>query len=525
MALRRHPSYAMSSSGNEGLLGPAAGKIMYEFLKSIDPDRLVQEQDGGAASTTNNAAGRSDFCTGPLNTWERGSFDPPRPWYCHEYMNLCVKADPRLEADYTGTWLPPVTRAERDRWLAKFGLSREWGDRLQDSQHALQRLWQKNGLEHARKDPFCDGYCYWTIVDVTVPNSKTGTYTAQGLFDPFWRAKPAGATVADTAVYNSPSCILLDTEGLDRKYKRISQLASDWCIPGAPEETNRVFAAGETIPLEFIFSHYGDDDLLDAELEWRFLARDGRTFGSGVERIGAQKLGPARTVAKFPFKVPEVDAPVKVALMVAVRAKKPEFRQANEWTFWFFPRRARREPAANTAVCRHGSAEAAAARAAGKSLLLLGECGDKPNYRLGWWWIGKQVGTVFLSHPAMGDFPHERFLSPLHFRLIREGARLPVEGFEERDFVAVGEGAAEAYLYMAAKERPDGGREVFVSGLDVKSDAPEAVVLWNNLLNWLEARPVATLTAGNAERLFLRGSRSMALSYRRTCSMPTTWRQ
>ena len=56
----------------------------------------------------------------------------------------------------------------------------------------------------------------------------------------------------------------------------------------------------------------------------------------------------------------------------------------------------------------------------------------------------------------------------------------------EGDYLAVGEGCKDAYLYLAAKERPDGSREVFVSGIDITSDRIESVTLRNNLINWLK---------------------------------------
>ena len=480
IAFRRHPSYAINCSGNEGTLGPGAGRIMYQFLKKLDPDRLVQDEDGGAPETPDNARDRSDFCGGPLNTWERGSYNPRRAFICHEYMNLTVKQDSRLEKDFTGVWLPPLTRDERAAWLSRFGLSLAWGDRLQDAQHALQRHWQKNGIEHARKDALCDGYCYWTIADVTVFAKKYGCYTAQGLFDAFWRSKKEGATCESFAVFNSPTCLLLDTENRDRKPEVSEFLAKDWCIPGAPEETNRVYAAGETIHAEFMLAHFGDAPFEQATFKWR-LAAGSDELAAGERDVGTQPIGPARSLCKVAIKVPALTHPVKATLSASLCGF------ANSWDFWLFPRTVRRAPSARTALCKLGSPDVAAARAEGKNVLISGACSEKPNFKLGWWWLGAQVGTAFVPHPAMGEFPQERFLCPLHFRLIKEGTKLPVEGFDERDFIAVGEGGNDAYLYLAAKVRPDGGREIFVSGLDLASDTPEGICLYNGLIDWLEA--------------------------------------
>ena len=69
--------------------------------------------------------------------------------------------------------------------------------------------------------------------------------------------------------------------------------------------------------------------------------------------------------------------------------------------------------------------------------------------------------------------------------MIREGVKLPVEGYEEADYIAVGEGLQDAYLYLAARERADGSREVLAAGLDVVSDTAESSSLRRNLLKWL----------------------------------------
>ena len=94
--------------------------------------------------------------------------------------------------------MPSVTRKSRAAWLADRGLSLEWGDRLQDAAHALQRCWQKIGVEHARKDPYCDGYHFWTIVDV--PVAQQGSYTSIGLFNSFWMQKRGGFSAKEFAV-------------------------------------------------------------------------------------------------------------------------------------------------------------------------------------------------------------------------------------------------------------------------------------------------------------------------------------
>ena len=269
---RRHPSFAVYCGGNEGTFGPVLGKKFYSFVKAMDSDRLVIEQDTmaqppwkrspssakdaqkwrGAGVTDRKdlanyrVSGTDDFLAFPDRIWPRGKYDPPCPMIAHEFMNLSVKSDTRLEKDYTGMWDHPVKRSVRGEWLARFGLDPVLGDKLQDAQHQLQATWQKLGIESARKDPHCDGYYFWSLTDCTMPNEPTWngidttnlSYIAQGLLTPFLTEKIGGQTLANFATFNSPSCILLDTP-------------EDRCV----------FTADEQVSVDFLFAHYGDDAL------------------------------------------------------------------------------------------------------------------------------------------------------------------------------------------------------------------------------------------------------------------------
>ncbi len=179
---RRYVSFTTMSTGNEGLLGSPLDRELYKLAKRLDPSRLAIHQDGNL-----NTAENSDFRNGPITVWEPGNFKCDAPFVAHECLNLCVKQDPRLELRFNGAWMPPVSMAKRESWLSAAGLDRRWGDACQHAQHVLQRIYQKHGLEAARMDPLCGGYSFWTIVDVVVKQSDT--YSAQGLFNPFWEVK------------------------------------------------------------------------------------------------------------------------------------------------------------------------------------------------------------------------------------------------------------------------------------------------------------------------------------------------
>ncbi len=520
---RRHPSFAVYSMGNEGSFGPSLDRQLHAYVKAMDPDRLKINQDCQEAWI--NPPESSDFLGGQAKPWPRGSFDPDRPFVAHEYLNLCIKCDSRDEARYTGVWVPPATRKGRADWLAKFGLDHTWGDRLQDAQHALQRHCQKQGVEAARADPYCDGHCFWTIADVVV--GQGSAYTAQGFFNPFWEPKRGGFTPEEFARFNGPSCILLD-------------------VP----DTNRVFTSGDTLPADFLFANY-DAPLKGATLTWRLdlggsrccaTAKTGgsrccataKTGGSrccatenadarqrvppaGSIPIGELPLGPARKVATIPITFPCVDKPVKATFTAALGGATPAMESrrlggvSNSWDFWVFPKRAKRDGSgiavasqfraalekrydgllpeteaarAKVVVAPYGSPLAAEALARGQRVIMLAGTKGKPNVSLGWWWMGRQVGTALANHPALAALPHEGVLSPLFFRLILDtGKSLPYAGLAQDDMLIVGEGGNNCYLYLA-QGNVGSGKAIMAFGLNVLVDTPEAAALLDGLIDY-----------------------------------------
>ena len=476
---RRYPSFAVYSMGNEGSFGSVLDARLHAYVKAMDPDRLKINQDCHAAWI--NPPEAADYLGGPIKPWPRGSVNPDRPFVTHEYLNLCIKCDSRDEALYTGVWMPPATRKGRADWLAKFGLDHMWGDRLQDAQTALQRHYQKQGIEAARADPYCDGHIFWTIVDVVVGQGSDCTYTAQGLFSPFWEPKRGGFLPAEFARFNSPSCLLMD-------------------VP----DTKRIFSSGDTLSADFLFANFGDAPLKGASLAWRLETGDSPVQG----RIPISEeipLGPARKVATADIVFPAVEKPVKATLTATLGDV------SNSWDFWVFPRREKRDgssiavapqfrsalekrydgllPATEAArarvvVAAYGSSLAAEALARGQRVITLAGTNGKPNVSLGWWWMGRQVGTALANHPALATLPHEGVLSPLLFRLVLQtGKPMPYADLAQDDMLMVGEGGEMCYLYLA-QGNIGPGKAVMAFGLNVLADTPEAAALMDGLVEY-----------------------------------------
>ena len=485
---RRYPSFAVYCGGNEGRLGPYVEKQMYAFVKRNDPDRLVNHQDGDRCAWLDgdddegcNDPGNSDYDIGPRDIWPHGSFNTGRPFVCHEYLNLCVKQDTRINPLYKGAWAVPDSREDRAAWLAVRGLDLAWGDALQDAQHALQGVYQKRGIEWARKDPYCDGYCFWTMVDVVVANGSV--HSAQGLLDPFWQTKQGALTLERFALFNGPSAVLADF------------------APGG----SHVFTSGETLSVDFLFAHYGAEALEDAELVWSFTSQGGASLPLHARvPVGDVAIGGVRKVASGKIVMPPVARAVKAVLRAEIGGT------ANEWDFWVFPRRGMHDgsdvavdvallpsmgklydgladmDSARIVVAPYGSKAASDALASGKRVLTVSGGDGKPNISLGWWSMGEQVGTALSRKCRVLDgLPHEGAMDPLLFRIVKEGA-LPLSAGDVKlvEPMIVGEGRNDCYLYLG-EIKTERGRHIASFGLDLLSGTPEGSAILDGIIDSL----------------------------------------
>ena len=509
LQLRRHPSFAVYSGGNEGWLGENADRKLYRFIKSIDKDRLVINQDGGR----DNTYGTSDHKSGPLAIWERGAYEPGMPFIAHEYLNLTVKSDPRIEKDFAGVYAPAATMAGRARWLEARGLGAEWIDLLQNAQHSLQAFWQKYGIEQARLDPFCDGYCLWLLADyIGVPQDGV-TCTANGVLDAFWRPKKGGRSLEDFAKFNSPVGVFAFTGKEDSSFP--SALSWNRCLFDWPDDEcyryadreRFVYVSGEKIPVSFHLDNYGGGDVRDAVMEWRF----GET--TWRQNLGTIALGGIRKLFKADIAVPDVAAAGRHALTFGVSGNvdgKP-FHVENSCDFWVFPRRhARRfegvavaeslrgvltgryeglgrigDIGVKVVIVEAGTPEEMAVTRMKAHVISLSNQEGASNNKLGWWFTKDQVGAAFKPHAFLKNLPYEPTLTPLLFRIVKTPAKLPIEGLAPEEIIAAGEGADYAGMYLADRRTVAGMRHVHIAGLDLLSDTPEGTALLDGILDEL----------------------------------------
>ncbi len=486
---RRYTSFAAYSTGNEGHLGSPLDREIYQWAKQTDPYRLFQHQDGGCNTQEN-----SDFFTpngyglaSSINPWAEGAFDALEvPFVAHEYLNLGIKLDPRLAPKFTGAIPAPRKIEDYEGSLNAAGLDRAWGDACLNAAHALQGFYQKQGIEQARMDPACDGYAYWTIVDVMVP--QAGTYTGQGFLNAFWEEKPGGLTLGQFRRFNGPTVILAKTE------------------PACS-----IAVSGDSCKAKLSISHYDAKPLRQARLSW-ILKSDVDTLAQGTLPPFDAEPGDIKELAICNFTVPGLAKPIHAIFEAALDGTGI----ANSWEFWFFPKRVEKRGEGMAAtedlfdllskrypgIAKAGTAGAEAAQLVigswdhpilieanqkGKRGIMIGPAEGEPNVTLGWWSLGDQIGTAFAHHPVFGDFPHDGKLSPLWFRLIKQGLELPIEPkLGEFQHFAVGEGKNQYFTYICQKKGPDGQTLLITRGVDLLADTPEGACLLDAMIDYMQ---------------------------------------
>ncbi len=482
---RRYTSFAFYCAGNEGGFDRDINLALRQWVHDHDPDRPYQLQDGGF-----NTPEVSDFFTGPINVWTPGEFDDlPYPFVAHEYLNLTIKLDPRLEPLFTGAIPSPVSMKEYEEQLAALGLNRSWGDACIRAAGMLQAFWQKEGVEAARRDPECDGYCFWNFVDQMVVQGPA--YTSQGYLNAFYQIKDGGMTPKEFALFNSPTAILPEFHS-----------------------TSDIFVSGEVVPLDLWIATYEDRPLTATEIDWRLDdVKINETLCSGRASIKPLAIGEVRKAAVVNVEIPELQRPAELKLTVKIVGTDVE----NERSIWAFPKRAPKSlknyvvdpefydffAERYTDVVKYSPADKdnedkiliapyesesfRQAIFAGRKILAIREGAGNSNTNLGWWSFGSQLGTAFANSPAFGDFPHNGAMIPsLWFRMMTDDPLEISSAVGEYEPLALGELVDDYSLYVG--EKKDGNAKVLATfGLNLLQDLPETLALLDAFVAYVDS--------------------------------------
>lgn len=487
---RRYVSFASYCTGNEGHLGSPLDEEIYAWAKEHDPDRIFQHQDGGCNTAANSDYDSPNGYQGMATSivpWKPGTFDAlEMPFIAHEYLNLGIKMDPRTEPLFTGAIPAPRSMEDYEASLAKAGISPFWGDACLRAAHGLQGYYQKKGIEAARLDPACDGYSYWTLIDVMV--QQENTYTGQGFLNAFWQQKEGGLSPEAFSVFNGPSALLADLS-----------------------EVNAIAVSGDALSIPLWVSHFGGEALPEGKLLWELKTAEG-TLLAGDLVSPSHAIGDVREIGSVEMIIPELDKPVEASFHISLEGSALN----NSWRFWLFPTRqtftgeglaatedlhgeiVRRYPGAELFDGESASEAALIITSAGhpilqdsklkdKRILVIAAAEGAPNIHLGWWSLGNQLGTAFADHPIYGDFPLEESISPLWFRLIKQGLPLPLEtAGTEVEYFAIGEGLHTYFSYLHQEQEEGGLPRLYSHGLDLMADVPEALWLLDQLIGYMK---------------------------------------
>ena len=487
---RRFTSFGTYCCGNEGWLGNPADEIVYNWAKEHDPDRLFLHQDGGRNKPGNSDFSTGgdtspDFCVGLTRPWPKGKYDfLERPFVAHEYLNLAIKMDSRLEDRFTGARVSPVSAQAWRDVLTGCGLDESWGAATLRAAAKLQGHYQKAGLESARSDFECDGYCFWSITDASIPVTANAV-AAQGYLNPFWEPRADGIAPDEFYRFNGPTALLAD-------------FARD----------QPIFVSGEKCSFALNISHYGAEPLAAGNLSWRIVSDGGETLASGAAPFEKIEPGYAGTVGEAALNIPSVERPAAARFEVKIDGTP----LINDWECWIFPVRMKKSLAGfvvadslfdwfaeryvdvkkygdptmgkdDILLARPDDPAVAEALDAGHDLFVTAKASPNADVQLGWWALGSQVGTAFADSPVWGDFPTARWMNALWFRMIRKGGhdlKTPT-AFGPITPLAVGEGRDSYYLYLGRARR--GESDILASyALELTQDTPEALWLLDSLL-------------------------------------------
>lgn len=483
---RRYTSFAIYCMGNEGEFDPATNAALFRWVKENDPDRVYQLQDGGR-----NTPEVSDFCTQPYNVWPRGTYDGlPYPFVAHEYLNLTVKLDPRLEPLFTGAIPSPVSMEEYEARLKKFGLTREWGDACIHAAGALQAFWQKEGIESARRDPACDGYCFWNFIDQMVVQGPA--YTSQGYMNAFYQVKDGGITPKEFARFNSPVALLPEFDS-----------------------TADIYTAGDVVPLSFWIANYGDRPLKQGKIEWRLedVTNANETVAEGAIPFEEYAVGETRIAAIVGVSIPELQHAAELKLHAEIYGASVE----NTTTIWTFPKRQplslgnclvdsefaewfaerfedvveytdeTKTDGDKILITPYGSESYHEGIQDGRRILAIRQGLGASNVSLGWWAFGSQLGTAFATSHAFDGFPVGKDMIPsLWFRMMTDDPLTLSESSDKFNPLALGE-LVDGYSLYVGEKKEGNARILATFGLNLLQDVAESQALLDSFIKYVES--------------------------------------
>lgn len=564
---RGYVSLAVYGGGNEGQYNDTLGPQLYNIVKELDHSRPWLAQDGGIETHAffgfEMDASLEDLSMTDLQSYSRvGSGDAFQvpileeedlwPLIQHEYQSFSTGPDARLEPQFRDGYAPAQTLAEAQAVARSVGLDWNWGEACIDAGHRLQSIFHKIGFESARLDPRLDGFTLWLFVDFP-------PFAHNGVLDVFYGEKQSTANYFRT--FNQPVVILAQDPApkpgifLAKSFGLPAEYVFDWAeinerMTAGPARARPMlnafydwplYSSGQTIPVEWVISNFGDTPISKGELTW-CLRGDDKVLVQGILSNVDASVGDVDEIGRTTITLPEVTKPLKATVEVDVNPGG----WSNSWDIWVFPPIPEGgqlpEPVAvSEGLCEllveryenvvpAETAEGAKAKVlvtdkAGPSLVEALRLGKKVLYlgipaqgqmmvgaRMGNWFWHKQAGTVIASdHLAFGDFPNEGFMNQPWFRLMDQAVQLtPDNPLKQADKLMVGRGS-EGY-FSTVFEAKSGNGAILVSGLDLTRktrNMPESAYLLDQMIRYVASEEFSPTGAIDPATMLLSSTNSV----------------
>ncbi len=382
-----HPSFCLMTLGNEYGGADVVLSHWVDMLIKEDPRRLYSSASSAQITAnrqfTERGHPRGVQGPGTDTDFREAIAKEDRPLIGHEIGQWTFYPNFDETKKYTGVLAAKNFDLVRDDLAAKHLLDLAPRFVQATGQHAV--LLYKEEIEILMRTP---GHAGFSLLDL---HDYPGQGTALiGVLDPFW----------DSKGFVTPEA--------HRQY----------CGATVPllRMKKRTFTTDETFTAEAEITHFGAQDLANAQPRWNIRDESGQEVASGSWAARSVPTGKLTALGAISVSLAKAPAPAKLTVTVSLAGS--DF--ANDWEFWVYPANAQATASADVVIARNWDDATKAALAGGRKVLLFPQVVNSAQSLPGrflpvfWspvWFPEQQPNTMGIlcdpKHPAFAQFPTE----------------------------------------------------------------------------------------------------------------------
>ena len=241
-----------------------------------------------------------------------------RPLSAHELFIAGSYLNPDNMSKYTDCF-PPVLYKNTEKKLKEAGVFEKWPTYSKNSE-LLQGICIKYNLEKVRKCDNMVAFEFLGMQDLHIFPPKT---FAVGILDEFLQYKK-GVSPEYIKQSNDDTVLLLDYDG--------------------GHSINRAYWANDTFQADIMLSHYGEQDIKNAQLSWELKDADAVILSDNTQ-LSDFAAGFSKKIHELQLTWPDVKKTTMLNLTVTLEFADKTL--SNNWNFWAFPRPQRKEVVAD----------------------------------------------------------------------------------------------------------------------------------------------------------------------------------